>query len=215
MYAFSNLNTRMQICYSIYYNIFTFGLMLTVVLTREQAWEKLNELIENRNLIKHCLAVEAAMLAYAEHFAVPEPEREKWAIAGLIHDADWEKYPQQHPQIILKWLAEQDADHGTINAIAAHGYNFGVQAKTQLAKTLRAIDELTGLIVAVTLVRPSKKLADVTIEAVLNKWNVTSFARGVKRKDIERGAKEINMPLRKHIEIVLAAMQRIAPDLGL
>lgn len=185
------------------------------MITRERAWEKLNELMKNPNLVKHCLAVEAAMLAYADHFDIADPEKEKWAVAGLLHDADYEKYPDQHPQIIVEWLKEQEADEDLINAVEAHGFEFGVEPKTLMAKALRAVDELTGLLVAVALVRPSKKLSDVTVDSVLKKWGDKAFARGVKREDIERGASEIKVPLEKHIEIVLAAMQGTSKVLGL
>ncbi|OQX51037.1 hypothetical protein B5M47_02180 [candidate division CPR3 bacterium 4484_211] len=184
-------------------------------MTRQQAWEKLNELMQNKNLIKHCLAVEAAMLAYANYFKIPKEEREKWAVAGLIHDADYEKFPHQHPQFTIKWLNKINADEDLVNAVAAHGFGFNVKAKTLMAKTLRAVDELTGLIVATALVRPTKKLSEVTVESVLKKWNSPSFAAGVNRKEIERGAQEIKVPLKKHIEIVLSGMQKIAGELGL
>lgn len=186
------------------------------MLTRNQAWEKLNGLMDNSNLIKHCLAVEAAMSVYADYFNVTDnAEKEKWLVSGLIHDADYEKYPDVHPNIIVSWLKGNGADADIVNAVAAHGFEFDVEPQTLMAKALRAVDELTGLIVAVALVRPSKKLADVTVESVLKKWNDSAFAKGVKREDIERGAKEIDIPLEKHIEIVLNAMKNISDELGL
>lgn len=185
------------------------------MITRSQAWQEVNELIENQNLVKHCLAVEAAMRAYADHFQVPEAERQNWAVAGLIHDADWEKYPDQHPNMIIEWLKENGADPSVVNAVASHGFEFDVEPQTLMAKTLRAVDELTGLIVAVTLVRESKKLADVTVESVRKKWGTTGFAKGVKREDIERGAVEIGVELDDHIATVLKAMQETADELGL
>lgn len=183
-------------------------------LTREQAFQKLNELVKNQNLIKHCLAVEMAMRAYAKHFDMPEEEREHWAIVGLIHDADWEKYPEEHPNIIITWLAEQGASGELTNAVAAHGYNFNVEAKSLMAKTLRAVDELTGLIVAVALVK-DKKLANVSVKSIKKKWKDKTFAKGVNREDIMRGAQEINIPLEDHIGLVLTAMQENAGKLGL
>ncbi len=185
------------------------------MITREVAFQKVDELISNPNLIKHCLAVEAAMNAYADYFKVSTAEKEEWAIAGLLHDADWERFPTEHPQIITQWLQEQNENEDLQNAIAAHGFNFNVEAKTLMAKTLRAVDELTGLVVAVTLVRASKKLADVDVESVLKKWHVAGFAKGVNRDDIEKGAAEIGVPLTEHIQIVLKAMQDISGDLGL
>lgn len=185
------------------------------MINRNQAWEKLNELIKNKNLLKHCLAVEATMEAYADYFKITGEEKEKWKVAGLIHDADWEKYPDKHPHIIVAWLIEQHISSDIVNAVEAHGFIFNVPAKTLMAKVLRAVDELTGLIVATALVRESKKLADVTVDSVLKKWKVSSFAKGVNRADIEKGAAEINVPLEKHIEIVLFSMQKIAAELGL
>ncbi|MBU0708514.1 HD domain-containing protein [Patescibacteria group bacterium] len=194
-------------------------------MTRKQAWEKLNELMSNKNLIKHCLAVEAAMIAYAHHFGVGEEEKETWAIAGLLHDADYEKYPDQHPQIVVAWLEEKSVSAETakdknavndlINAIEAHGFEFNVEPKTLMAKILRAVDELTGLIVAVALVRPNKKIVEVNVQSILKKWNIPSFAAGVNRQDVVRGASEIDVDLEQHIEIVLKAMQEIADKLGL
>src|SRR4030067_974145 len=145
------------------------------MITRDQAWQKVQELMANQNLIKHTLAVEAAMKAYAEHFGVPKAEREMWQVAALLHDADYEKYPERHPQVTIDWLKEQNAPEEVINAVASHGFNFEVEAKTLMAKTLRAVDELTGLIVAVALVRPSRKLADVDAAAGLKKWNEKCF----------------------------------------
>lgn len=184
------------------------------MITREQAWEKLNQLIDNQNLIKHCLAVEAAMQTYAEVFNVEAEEKHKWAIAGLIHDADWQKYPDQHPKVIIEWLKEQAVDEDLINAVDAHGFDFNIEAKSLMAQTLRAVDELTGLIVAVALVK-DKKLANVNLDSVKNKWNKKDFAKGVKREDIEKGAAEIGVDLDRHIEIVLEAMQKKADTLGL
>ena len=155
------------------------------------------------------------MGTYADYFKVSKDEKEQWMLAGLLHDADWEKYPDQHPQVIIKWLQEQKASDDFVNAIASHGFDFNIEAKTLMAKTLRAVDELTGLIVAVALVRESKRLSDVTVESILKKWKTTGFAKGVNRSDIERGAKEIDIPLNEHINKVLTAMQAIAPQLGL
>jgi predicted hydrolase (HD superfamily) len=203
-----------------------------IMITRKQAWDEVNELIKNRNLVKHCLAVECAMRAYADYFKVDDSEKEKWAVAGLIHDADWEAFPDEHPGVIVKWLRDNKAGADIINAVEAHGWDPStgsgqdsgievadsakrfVEPRSLMAKTLRACDELTGLIVAVALVK-DRKLAKVTVESVLNKWKKKEFARGVKREDIERGAEEIGVPLEKHIEIVLGAMQEKAKVLGL
>ncbi|MBI4130469.1 HD domain-containing protein [Candidatus Roizmanbacteria bacterium] len=184
------------------------------MITRDQAYDKIKELISNQNLIKHCLAVEAAMRSYADHFNVSPSEKELWGIAGLVHDADWEKYPDKHPTVIIEWMKEQGASDELLNAIAAHGFNFGIEAKTRMAKTIRAVDELTGLLVAIALVK-GRKLTHVTVESVLKKWNQKAFAAGVNRADIERGADELGIPLEEHIDRVLKSLQSIAPTLGL
>ncbi|NOY15256.1 MAG: HD domain-containing protein [bacterium] len=183
-------------------------------MTYDQAKQKLYEMMDNPNLIKHCLAVEAAMLAYADYFEVSKPAKTKWAIAGLLHDADYQKYPDKHPAVIVDWLKKQNADPDLVNAVAAHGYQFGVAPETLMAEVLRAVDELTGLIIAVALVK-GKKLDNVRVESVLKKIKDKAFARGVNRQDIKRGAQDLNMSLEDHIQHVLVALQKISDKLGL
>ena len=183
------------------------------MLTRAQADEKVRSLIKNQNLYKHCLAVEAAMREYAQHFNRSEAEIERWGIAGLIHDADWEAYPDKHPNVTLSWLNEVGESDELQNAVASHGFSFNVEAKTLMAKTLRSVDELTGLIVAVALVKGGK-LSEVTQESVLKKWGVTGFAKGVKREEIDRGASEIGKTREDHVVIVLRALKGITSQLG-
>lgn len=154
------------------------------------------------------------MLAYAQYFQIPSHQHESWAIAGLIHDADWEKYPQEHPKIICTWLKANHATKEIINAVQAHGFTFGVEPTSLMARSLRAIDELTGLITAVALVK-NKSLADVTLESILKKWPQKSFASGASRVDILRGANELGIPLNTHIQIVLSSMQKISDTLNL
>jgi len=184
------------------------------MLTEDQAMSKLKSMLDNPNLIKHCLAVQAAMLYYADYFEVTPEEKILWGIAGLIHDADWEKYPDDHPQIIVKWLQDQNASDEVINAVASHGFAWSEQPKSLMAHTIRAVDELTGLITAVALVK-GRSLANVTVESVMKKIPETKFASGVNRQDIIDGAKEINLPLEVHISNVLKAMQSISDTLDL
>lgn len=181
---------------------------------RKKAWEKLNEMLDNPNLVKHCLAVEAAMVGYAAYFDVPEASREDWAVAGLIHDADWEKHPDVHPAVIVEWLKEKEASDEIINAVEAHGFEFDIEPTSQMAKCLRAVDELTGLITAVALVK-GRDLSAVDVKSVQKKWKKKDFAGGVKREDIERGAEEIGVDLEEHIGNVLASMQGVRGELGL
>lgn len=182
--------------------------------TRDEAQAILDEWTKSVNLKKHAYAVEAAMRAYAEGLG---EDAEKWGVVGLLHDFDYEKYPdaQDHPFRGVDFLRQQGRSEELIEAILAHAEYSGVERDTPLKKMIFAVDELTGLIVAVALVRPSKKLADVTVDSVLKKWRDRRFAAGVNRKLIEEGAKEAGVTLEDHIGTVLKAMQGIAGKLGL
>lgn len=187
--------------------------------SRDEALALLKEHTQNGNLVKHMLAVEAAMRAYAQRFNESE---EQWGMAGLLHDFDYEKYPNHehhpkegHPSVGVKLLRERGFSEEICQAILGHADYTGVPRESLMAKALYACDELTGLIVAVALVRPSKKIAEVTVDSVKKKWNDKAFARGVNRQDIEKGAQELGVPLDEHIYTVLKAMQKIASELGL
>lgn len=183
-------------------------------LTREQALKKMQECISNKNLQKHCLAVEACMLHYADIYRISEQEKQKWGIAGLLHDADWEKYPNDHPKHIVNWLEQQEIDKDIINAIAAHGFNFGITPKTLMAKVLRAVDELSGFVVAVALVK-GRDLDKVEVKSIKKKLKDKSFARGVSREDIYKGLEEIDIDLDSHIQNVIDALRSIKDVLEL
>jgi predicted hydrolase (HD superfamily) len=174
----------------------------------------LDEWVTNKNLKKHAYAVEAAMRSYAIMYG---DDPEKWAVVGLLHDFDYERYPdlKDHPFQGVVYLKEQGYADEFLQGILAHAEHTDITRDTALKKAIYAVDELTGLIVAVALTRPSKKLADVTIESVMKKWKEKAFAAGVDRKMIERGAEELGVPLNEHIQIVLKAMQGIADKLGL
>lgn len=185
--------------------------------TREQAWELLNEYTKNKNLVKHALAVEAGMRAYARRFCEDE---EKWGVVGLIHDFEYEKYPdlgpEGHPFKGSQIMRELGWSEELIRAVQAHAPDLtGVTLDTQMEKAIFAVDELTGLIIAVALVRPSKSLLDVKVSSVRKKWKDRSFAAGVKREDVEKGAELLGVPLSEHIGVVLEAMKEIAGELGL
>ena len=182
--------------------------------TTEEANSILGEWCSNKNLKKHAYAVAAAMMAYASKYG---GDPAKWEILGLLHDFDYEKYPdlKDHPFKGAAWLEEKDYDRELIDGVLAHAEHTGVSRDTELKKTIFAVDELTGLIVAVALTRPSKKIADVTVESVLKKWKEKAFAAGVNRAEIEKGAAELGVPLKEHIDIVLTAMQGISDRLGL
>jgi len=181
---------------------------------REEALILLKEFTKNENLLKHALAVEAAMRDYASYFG---EDSEKWGVTGLIHDFDYEKYPtlEDHPFRGAEILREKGYSEEMIQAILAHGDHTGVKRESLLSKTLYAVDELTGLIVAVALVRPSRSLAEVKVKSIMKKWKDKAFARGVDRASIERGASQMGMELREHIEKVLSSMKKISDELGL
>ncbi|MCD4738929.1 MAG: HAD family hydrolase [Anaerolineae bacterium] len=181
--------------------------------TREEAYKLLKKYTKNRNLIKHALAVEAAMRAYAPRF---DGDVEKWGIVGLIHDFEYDRYPDEHPAKGTEILRELEMPAELIRGVQAHApYLTGVTPETPLEKAIYAVDELTGLIVAVALVRPTRSIYDVEVSSVEKKWGSSAFAAGVKREDIEEGAEMLGVPLPEHIGIVLAAMQGIADALGL
>ncbi len=181
---------------------------------RDEAEKIMEEWVANNNLKKHAWAVEAAMRAYAPMFGA---NPEQWGAVGLLHDFDYERYPDlhDHPFKGAQWLREQGFAEELSEAVLAHADHTGVIRDTPLKKTIYAVDELTGMIIAVALTRPSKKLADVTVEAVQKKWKEKSFAAGVDRKMVERGAAELGVPLPEHISIVIKAMQGISDRLGL
>ena len=184
-------------------------------MTRDDAWKIVREFVKNKNLQKHMLAVESAMSAYARYFRQAETD---WRIVGLLHDFDWEIHPnlEDHPQKGADILRSRGVGEVIIRAILAHAEHTGVKRESLMEKTLYACDELTGLIVAVTLVRPSKNLHDVTVESIKKKWPQKAFAAGVNRLDVEKGASDLGVDLwTKHVPLVLKAMQAIAPELGL
>jgi len=181
---------------------------------RQQSWALLCEYTQSENLRKHALAVEAAMRAFARRFGEDE---ELWGIVGLVHDFDYEKYPtaQDHPFKGAEILREKGWPEEIVRAVLSHAPYTGITRDSLMEKTLFAVDELTGLITAVALVRPSKNIRDVKIRSVKKKWKDKSFAAGVNRADIEEGAADLGIELSEHIAVVLEAMQGIADDLGL
>jgi putative nucleotidyltransferase with HDIG domain len=187
--------------------------------TRQDAWKLVNEYTENQNLVRHMLAVEAAMRAYARHFGEDE---ELWATVGLIHDFDYERYPELsvegHPVVGARLLREWGWPEEIIRAVLAHAGEYtGVPPESRLEKTLVAVDELTGFLVAVALVRPTKDIRDIDkISSVKKKWKDRSFAAAVKREEIEHACEALGVDLwTEHVPLVLAAMQEIAGELGL
>ena len=184
-------------------------------MTRNQALAIVREYVKNENLVRHMLAVEAAMAAYAKKYGEDE---EKYRVTGLLHDFDWEIHPtlEGHPQKGSVILQERRVEEEIIRAILSHAQHTGVSRDTLMEKALFAIDELTGLIITTALVRPSKKISDVEVKSIKKKWKDKSFAAGVNREEVEQGARELGVDLwDEHVPLVLKAMQSIASDLGL
>jgi hypothetical protein len=183
-------------------------------MTREEAFKLVQEKIQNKNLFKHALAVEACMKALALHF---NEDEEKWALAGLLHDIDYEETkddPKAHSISGAEMLDKLGLDQEIVQAVRTHNEIHGLRPETKMAKSLFCVDPLTGLIVAATLVMPSKKIADLTVENVLNRFKEKSFARGADREIIMR-CEDIDLTLEKFVEICLRAMQEINSKLGL
>ena len=183
-------------------------------MNRAEAYTIVTEYVKNPSLIKHMLAVEAAMRFYARKFGEDE---EKWAIAGLLHDFDWETHPtmEEHPQAGEPILREKGASEEIIHAVLSHTNHTGVARESLMEKALFACDEVTGLITAVALVRPSKALYDLKVKSVKKKWKDKSFAAGANREEMEQGAEELGIDLWEHVGNVIQAMDAIAGDLDL
>ena len=181
---------------------------------RAEALALVKKFVKNKNLIKHMLAVEAGMRFYARKLGEDE---EKWGITGLLHDFDWEIHPtlEKHPQEGAPILREHGVPEDIIRAIQSHADHTGVKRQSTMEKALYACDEITGLIVAVTLVRPSRSLHDLKVKSVKKKWKESSFAAGVNREEVARAVEEFEIELWDHVENMILAMQSIAPDLGL
>ena len=179
----------------------------------------MQEYTASESLRKHMLAVEGAMRAYAAKFGEDE---ERWGIAGLIHDFDYERFPnnahsatEEHPAEGVRILKSKGYPDDILQAILGHAHYTNTPRESRMAKTLFAVDELTGLITATALVRPSKSVHEVETKSVRKKMKDKAFARGVNRDDVINGASELGVDLDEHITFVIAAMQERSADLGL
>jgi putative nucleotidyltransferase with HDIG domain len=183
-------------------------------MTRDEALAIVREYVKNENLVRHMLAVEAAMRFYARKYGEDE---EIWALAGLLHDFDWEIHPDmaRHPAAGASILRERGVPEEVVRAILSHGIDTGVPRESRMEKALSACDELTGLISAVALVRPSRSLADLTASSVKKKWKDRAFAAAVNREEIARDAQVLGVELWEHVENVIRGMQPVAAELGL
>lgn len=191
-------------------------------MTRDEAYQELKKLVKNENLIKHHLACEAAMKAlYKRLTPIVEQsliDEEKWGIVGLLHDADYElskNHPEKHTLILEEKIGSK-LEPEVMHAIKSHNYtNVGIMPTTLMDWSIYACDELTGLIIAATLIHPEKKLASVDNAFIMNRFNEASFARGANRDQIKTCETKLKIPLNEFVDIVLKAMQNIAPDLSL
>ncbi len=179
-----------------------------------KAQDIMHEFVKNENLRRHMYAVSEAMRQYARKFGEDE---EKWAVVGLLHDFDWEIHPnaEEHPVKGSQILHERGYPEEIIRAILSHADYTGVSRESLMEKTLFAVDELTGFIVACALVQPSKKLEDVKVESVRKKFKKKEFARQVDREEMIKGAEELGVDLDEHIQFVINAMLGIKEKLGL
>ncbi len=182
--------------------------------SRDDAWALVCEYTKNENLRRHMLAVEAGMRAYARLYGEDE---EEWAIAGLLHDFDYEKFQAApaHPVEGEKILAERGWPEHIRRAVLSHADYTGVRRETVMEKALHACDDISGLVVAVALVRPDKDLRNVKVKSIRKKWKDRRFAGGVDRDEVEAAVEELGVSLEDHWATMLAAMQSIAPELGL
>lgn len=182
--------------------------------TREDAWRILTEHVRGPNLIAHALAVEAAMRRIARKKGADE---EFWGVVGLIHDVDYEEHPDEHLRHAPGILRGQGWPEEYVRAVASHGWGMctEVEPVTDAEKTLFAVDELTGLVAAAALVRPSRSVLDLTVKSVLKKWKEKGFAAGVNRSVIEQGAALMGVPLDELIADTIEGMKTVADRIGL
>jgi putative nucleotidyltransferase with HDIG domain len=182
--------------------------------TRDEAWALLNKYNTNPGLVKHALAVEAVMRYMARKRG---QDGETWGVVGLIHDLDYERFPDQHCKKTEEILRERGWPEGLVRAVVSHGYGLctDVEPQTEMEKVLYAIDELTGLVVATALVRPSRSVMDMAAKSVRKKWKDKAFAAGVNRAVIEDGARRLGMDLSDLITDTIMGMREAAEELGL
>lgn len=182
--------------------------------TREEAFELLTTYNQSESLINHALSVEAVMRHFAGLF---KEDRDKWGIIGLVHDLDYEKYPDRHCTMTREILEEHDWPEDYIKAVMSHGWGIctDVEPTEIMEKVLYCVDELTGLITATVLVRPSKSIMDLKVKSVKKKWKTKAFAAGANREIIQKGALMVGKDLDEMIQETIRGMQMVASDIGL
>lgn len=182
--------------------------------TREEAYELLTKYVDNDSQIKHALAVEATMVHFAELF---DEDPNKWGVIGLIHDLDYDKYPEEHCKITEQILREEGWPEDYIRGVLSHGWKLctEVEPKEKMEKVIYTIDELTGLVAATALMRPSKSIMDMEAKSVKKKWGQKSFAAGVNRDVIAEGVEMLGMDLKEVIHETIMGMRKVADEIGL
>ena len=182
--------------------------------TRAEAFELLRQYNQNESLIKHALAVEGTMRYFAKKF---NEDTEKWGIIGLVHDLDYEKFPKEHCKRTEEILREQNWPDDYIHSVLSHGWGIcsDIEPVSRMEKILYTIDELTGLIAATALVRPSKSVLDMSIKSVKKKWKDKAFAAGVDRSIIQKGSEMLNMQIDELINDTIMGMREVASEIGL
>jgi putative nucleotidyltransferase with HDIG domain len=189
---------------------------MSVQLSREEAWSLLTEWVQSESLRRHCLAVEASMRAYARANGADE---ERWGVVGLLHDMDYERFPDMddtesgHPRSAMKELSQRGVDDEIVRAIASHADFMGVPRETPMEKTLYAVDELSGFVLACAYVRP-QGLEGMTPKSVKKKLKTPAFAAAVNRDDVREGAEQLGVDFDEHVAVVIAALAERADDLG-
>jgi putative nucleotidyltransferase with HDIG domain len=190
---------------------------MSSLVSRAEAWDLLTDWVQSESLRRHCQAVEASMVAYARKGGADE---ELWAVTGLLHDADYERHPDMddavdgHPRTIIRELEARDAPPEMVEAIAGHAPYLGIPRETDLAKTLFAVDELSGFVLACAAVRP-EGINGMTPKSVKKKLKMSAFAAAVNREEVRRGAEELGVDFDEHIATVIAALQERVDELGL
>ena len=181
--------------------------------TREAALALVHEFVASESLRRHMYSVEAACRAYAERLG---EDPELFGLTGLVHDFDYERFPGEHPVPGAAILRERGFPEPLVHAVLAHfASKTGVQPETVLDRTLLACDEVTGLVTAAALVRPNRSVMDLEAKSVMKKFKDRAFAAGVSREDVQRGAELLGVELKEHVQFVIEAMRRVAPELGL
>ncbi len=179
---------------------------------RAAAWDLVTSYTESDSLRRHMLAVEAAMRAYASHW---DEDVETWGNVGLLHDFDYERFPEEHPESGQPILAEHGWPAEVCRAVLSHAQREDTPRLSRMEKALHACDDVTGLIIACALVRPDKDLRSVKPKSVRKKWKIRAFAAGVDRDEVDRACADLGVDRDEHLETVLAAMQGAAEELGL